>query len=207
MGLYRPDRATVPACVSCHSALQKKKVKLGDILGIRSYRLVYSEDVALGNEELNANLNPYITAHATFEQTLSAVQSGGQLPLDPSRTAWKEIQAISDIRVQSKTAEIEKKLHDLEESVDTLLDLETNSIPYRTARKKIISESNALRNLSHELVVFYQSIAKKKPGKHSTCGDFIRNFHIDHAYLSGFLYCPGCGQANPKNCHSFKSNH
>lgn len=77
MGLYRPDRATVPACVSCHSALQKKKVKLGDILGVRSYRLVYSEDIAMGNEELNANLNQYITAHATFKETLSAVQSGG----------------------------------------------------------------------------------------------------------------------------------
>jgi len=70
------------------------------------------------------------------------------------------MKAVSDIRVQSKTAEIEKKLHDLEQSVDTLLDLETNSIPYRTARQKIISESNALRNLSHELVVLYQSIAE-----------------------------------------------
>ena len=161
IGLYSPDKATASACISCHSAFQSKNLKLGDILGIRRYKLVYSEDIALGREELNATLNQYIIAHTTFQQTISAIKSGGQLPLDLSGTLWKEIPAVSDLKVQSKIVEIDMKFSDLEQTVNTLLNLETNSLPYRKARRKIISESTKLRNLSLELVVLYEIVAKR----------------------------------------------
>ncbi len=159
MALYSPDRATVTACANCHSALKKREVRMGDMLGIRRYKLLYSEDVALGNAELHATLNQYIAANWIFKQTLSAVQSGGELPLDPSRDLWNKIQPVSEVAFQNKTKVIEIQLAALEESVGKLLTLETDSLPYRKARWEISRRAEDLRNLSDELVTLYESIA------------------------------------------------
>lgn len=52
IGLYTSDRATIQACVNCHIALKGKQFKVGDMLGIRKFNLMFSEDVALGRSEL-----------------------------------------------------------------------------------------------------------------------------------------------------------
>ena len=158
--LYSADRATVPACVSCHSALQNKKVRVGDILGIRSYKLVYSEDIAMGNKELNATLNQYNSTNKRFKQTLKVAKSGGNFQRIQFGNDKVKFQGIRDPGAQNKMMEIEKVLQKLENSVNTFLTLETNSLAYRKARNEIISESNELRNKSEELVLIYQSIAE-----------------------------------------------
>ncbi len=159
--LYSADRATTTACVSCHSALQNKKVKLGDVLGIRSYKQVYSENIGLGNAELNVNLNQYVTAKTMFEFTLLVIKLGGEMPLDRNLSQWKKVHAIADADAQNKISEIENVFHELVEDVETILELETNSIPFRLARQDIIEKSNNLRDLSSELTNLYEKIAKK----------------------------------------------
>ncbi len=159
--LYSPDRATVSACVTCHSALQQKIIKAGDILGIRSYKLIYSENADQGKAELDANLNQYVIAKTMFEFTHWVIKLGGKFPLDRNLSKWKKIKAIPDANAQIKLLEIEKVYHALVESVDTLLNLETNSMPYRRARQEIVDQSNALRKLSSQLVDIYERVAKK----------------------------------------------
>jgi len=159
--LYSADRATATACASCHSALQNKNVKVGDILGIRSYKLDYAENIALGKAELNASLNQYDTTKTMFEFTLLVMKLGGEFPLDRNLSQWKKVKAIPDADSQNKILEIEKEFHVLVEAVETLLNLETSSMGYRRARQEIVAHSNTLRILSGDLVDLYELVAKK----------------------------------------------
>lgn len=157
---YRADRAAVPACASCHSALQNKKVKVGDILGVRSYSLAYSKDIYLGKEALNATLDQYESARKAFKQTLDVVKSGKKSRLDSFEKNLTNTQMTLDPRTQDKMMEIERILYELKSSIDSFIPLESDSLVYQKSRNKVISASNALGNKSEELVFIYQSIAK-----------------------------------------------
>ena len=160
IGLYSADKATAPACVSCHSTLQSKKINLGETLGIRHFKLVYSENIALGNKELNADLNEYIIAKSMFEMTLLVMKLGGEFPLDQNFSKWKKIAGIENERVQKKIVEIEHEFSQMVGSVEDLLNMEVNSSPYRLARQKIVQQSDILRTLSDDLIVLYGNLAK-----------------------------------------------
>ncbi|MBI4383848.1 MAG: bacteriohemerythrin [Nitrospinae bacterium] len=161
ISFYTTDKATVQACADCHSATLSKAFNVGDILGIRNYRVLYTADVAIGRSELTAGLDEYETAKKVFGQTLSAAKSGGQYPLDLAMTKFNTIPPIEDPQIQQKLAETEKEFSEVESSVTALLNAEVNSDPYRLAQQKILTGTNELRRLSDETVDLYDAIAGK----------------------------------------------
>lgn len=160
MGLYTTDKATTQGCVSCHSSLKNKPYKIGDILGIRKYLLVYSNDVSVGELELNADLESFNRSKRIFEQTLQAVQLGGKFPLDIFETQYKTISAVDHFEFQEKAASILERFNDFNKNLHTLLELEVDSIPYRKAQIEIIHLSDDLALKSNGLVNVFEKIAK-----------------------------------------------
>jgi hypothetical protein len=63
---YSADIATSDSCISCHMKVKNKPIKIGDILGIRTYRFNYAQNAKIGNFELNANLDDYKKAEKVF---------------------------------------------------------------------------------------------------------------------------------------------
>ena len=161
IGFYTADIATVKVCAGCHSKMMGKIFKVGDILGIRNYGLVFSGNVGVGNAELNATLKEYDTAKAIFGQTLVAVKSGGKYPADLAMKNHKTISAVDDAKFQSKTVEVEQKFKQFTGQVDKLLNATINSDPYREAQQSILINANTVRKLSNDLVGIYAAIASK----------------------------------------------
>ena len=163
--LYTKDMASVEACASCHTATLGKNFKVGDILGIRKYTLVYSDDIALGKSELEAGLGEYEASQKVFEKTLAAIKSGGEYPVNLEMKQFKTINAITDETIQKQITAVENKLNELKGNVDTLLASEVNSLLYRTAQQNILTGSNELREVSGNLVTEYSHIADKNQNR------------------------------------------
>ncbi|MCA9482736.1 MAG: HAMP domain-containing protein [Nitrospina sp.] len=161
IGLYTSDRATVPACANCHAALKGKKFEVGDMLGIRKFLLMFSEDVQLGHAELNPNLSEYQRAKDIFDRTILAVKDGGEYPLDLAMTSYKTVNAIPNDEIQNKIREVIRKFKEFVGHVNTLMSVEVNSLPYRKAQQDIVESSNNLRKLNDDLVDFYTKLANR----------------------------------------------
>ncbi len=157
VGMYTADRAVVPVCANCHSRMMGKDFKVGDMLGIRSYKTVFSENVAIGRAELSVQLDEYENAKKIFAQTLQAAKTGGEYPADLKMTEMARLQAIEDPDIQNIIISIEKQFEKFSRSVGSLVQSEVNSPPYRQAQVDIQNGSNELRGKSHELVSFYRT--------------------------------------------------
>ncbi len=168
IGLYTADNATVPVCASCHTKIKGKAFKVGDMLGIRSYRLVYSPDIAVGKYELNATLDEYNQAVNLFSATLSTASKGGKLSLDLKGTKVKKIKAIGNSEFQNKASEVQGKLGEFKDIVKTMLGSEVGSGPYRKAQATISTKANELRGVSSDLVNIFGAIAEKNQAKIQT---------------------------------------
>jgi hypothetical protein len=160
VALYSADIASVQACATCHTKLQKRKVSIGDILGIRKFVRVYSDDLAIGKAELGATMTEFDNAEKIFTTTLAAVKNGGNYPKNLSMTETATISAVTNPDVQSKISEVENQLGKLQHSTKAFLGAETNSLPYRIAKAEIVSGSNILRTLSDDLNTIYTNLAK-----------------------------------------------
>ena len=90
MAVYIPDKATVQACASCHTRLLGKPFQVGDILGIRQYKVIYSDNLALGKSDFSVSLTEYETARDIFEQTLKAARTGGAYPARPGNETFQK---------------------------------------------------------------------------------------------------------------------
>ena len=162
IGLYTADKAVVPVCASCHSAMKNgKQFKVGDVLGIRSYKLVFSSDIALGKSELNATVAEYESSKKIFSETLNAVKNGGKYALDLKMTKYREIEA-ADPDTQEKIHVVENQFQSYMKSVDTLINAEINSIPFRKAQAEILTGSNKLRKVSNDLVAVWGHRVEKE---------------------------------------------
>ncbi len=161
IGLYTADKATVPVCASCHTAIKGKPFKVGDMLGIRSYRLVYSPDISVGKSELNATLNEFNQGKGLFSSTLEAVSKGGKLSLDLKGTKHKTIKAVDHSEFSNKASQVKVKFNEFQNIVKTMLNSEVGSGPYRKAQATISTKANELRGLSSELVDIFSGIAEK----------------------------------------------
>ena len=157
VGMYTADLAVVPVCASCHSKMMGKDFKVGDMLGIRSYKTVFSEDIAIGKAELHVQLDEYENAKKVFTQTLQAAKSGGEYPANLEMTKTARLEAIEDPDVRNLITVIEKQFAKFSRSVDSLVKSEVNSPPYRKAQVDIQTGSNELRRESHELVSLYRT--------------------------------------------------
>jgi len=158
---YTTDRATVNACVSCHVKYQGVGIRVGDILGLRRFDILFSEDIDLGREVLNANLNEYEQDKKIFAETLMAVKNGGQYPLDLKLQQMGVLDRIDDTDAQAKIAEIENSFADFQNIVADLLAAKPGSSQYRQAFNGVMHQSNRLRKLSNDLVAIYTAIANQ----------------------------------------------
>jgi methyl-accepting chemotaxis protein len=162
--LYSADRATVQACVSCHMALTGRKFQIGDILGIRKYKLIFANDVEVGRSELYATLDEYKTAQQIFAQTLNAVMAGGSYPTDLKMTNTNLIERIDDPTVQTNAFIVDKKFKEFQGEVSALVESEVNSDQYRKSKMNLLRQANELRGLSDKLLVSYTTFAGKGQG-------------------------------------------
>ena len=156
VGMYTADIATVPACASCHTKRMGTPFKVGDMLGIRYYKTVFSDDIAVGKAELNAQLDEYKTASKIFTQTLHAAKAGGEYPADLSMKSMKSMEPIDAPKFQNMISQIEVKFREFSQSVRDMVDSEINSNEYRKAQVNILKQSNELRGLSNDLTVIYE---------------------------------------------------
>lgn len=161
VGLYTPDKATLEVCAGCHAKLMGKNFAVGDILGIRSYRLVFSQDLAVGQSELNASLVEFETAKKMFGETLNAFKAGGKYPMDFQMTNYKATPPIESPEFQKKILLVEQKFNEVVSLVSSLLNSEVNSDPYRLAQQGIVTSTNELRKGSNDLVEIFGGIADK----------------------------------------------
>ncbi len=163
IGLYTADKAVVPVCASCHSSMKNgKPFKVGDILGIRSYKLVFSEDIGLGKAELNATVDEYESAKKIFSETLMAVKNGGKYPTDLNMKTYREVEAALEADTQQKIGLVEKQFKSYSGAVDTLINSEVNSIPFRKAQLEILTGSNKLRSVSNDLVLVWGELVENE---------------------------------------------
>ncbi len=161
VGFYTADKATTTACASCHSQIRNTTVKIGDTLGIRKYQVVYAENVAVGRFELDAGLDEYETAKKIYQQTLMAIKSGGEYPLDMAATTMHRIDPIRDLKIIETIKETEYKLQEFSSTIGQLVNLSFSHPVFREAALKIVKDTDELLNLSNDLVNRYTEIANR----------------------------------------------
>jgi len=161
---YTADIATVEVCASCHSRLQNKTVEIGDMLGIRRFKMFFASDVALGKADINPTLKEYNIAKTIFTKTLAAMKSGGDYPADLNMTTTRHVDALQSGEAQAKISEIESLMSKFLSIVETVkLDIAGEKL--RNARREILTTSNKLRKLSNDLVTIYTAIASKNQAR------------------------------------------
>ncbi len=158
---YTPDVATVADCASCHSKIKGMAFQVGDMLGIRKFKLLFSNDIAIGQARLNPKLDEYEKAKTLFTNTLSAMNSDGKYPLDLKLKKTQAIIGITDNFVQTKIDEIENLFSQFTRKVDAILSSEVGSDDFFQLNLNIVDKSNELRKLSNELVDIYTNISNK----------------------------------------------
>jgi signal transduction histidine kinase len=159
LNFYTADTATDDTCITCHTKITGIDYELGDVLGIREYKIIFSDDIALGKSELSPSLSPYKNAVKIFLKTIIAMKIGGDYPLDLAMTATKTIQAIDYPKVQQKIVEIEDEFGEVSRSVTLLLSSGADSVPYRIARRDVVVQTQKLMELNNDLVTIYTAIA------------------------------------------------
>jgi methyl-accepting chemotaxis protein len=150
--LVQPQTLSIQQKVYGAIATLSLLFKVGDMLGIRRYKTLYSNDMVTGRAELNASLGEYETAKNIFEQTLSAAKVGGEYPLDLKMSKMARMEAIEDNEIQKTINHLESEFKVYTRDIESLVTAEVNSEPYRKAQARIISESNKLRAESNDLV-------------------------------------------------------
>ena len=150
--VYTADIATVQVCADCHTKRMGMDFKVGDMLGIRRYKTLFSSNAVVGKAELNASLNEYETARKIFAQTLQAAKVGGQYPLDLEMKKMARMEAIEHDEIQKHIVTLESEFSRYVQHVKDLVNAEVNSEAYRKAQSEINLESNKLRYESNGLV-------------------------------------------------------
>jgi methyl-accepting chemotaxis protein len=157
---YTADTATVKGCADCHTKMTSQTFKTGDLLGIRRYDVHFADDIALGRNELNANLTEYDMAKKIFGETITAMQQGGKYPINLKATEYKEAAPITNPDAQNKMQEIVEEFTRLTTTVDTMTQSEVGSMEFRQSQQTILTSSNTLLALSQNLVTIYAGITQ-----------------------------------------------
>ncbi|MDH5477187.1 MAG: methyl-accepting chemotaxis protein [Nitrospinota bacterium] len=164
---YTPDKATVEACATCHEDLKGGDLKVGDVLGIRKFEILFASDAATGRTQLNPTTDEYENAAKTFTDTLNAMKNGGEFPTDLSMTTFKRVSAINEKRAQEKLGEIEIQLKAFK-NVARVLMTSNDENEIQKATVNIGAEANLLRRQSDELVAIYTEISSRNQAEIKT---------------------------------------
>jgi len=159
---YTADIATVEDCAACHTQLENKPHELGDLLGIRRYEILFSNDVAAARKALHPSLEEYQKAEEVFKLTLNAVKNGGQYPIDLDLTEYGNVPAIVSPKMHKTIGEIEGILHGFTKSIEVLTVGGLVAADRYKAIDSVLTNSNKLRKHSDLLVVQYTNSAIQK---------------------------------------------
>jgi len=156
---YTSDNAVVEGCASCHTAMKGKTFKVGDMLGIRRFSILFTDNVVQGRARLNPSLEEYKVASALFTQTLNALKSGGEYPTDLKMTTFKPYAGNDDPVIQAKITEVEGLMAQFTRSVTALTTAKLGSDAYWQAQYDVSNNANKLLNTSNELTTQLSAIA------------------------------------------------
>ncbi len=152
---YAADIAMVQECVDCHIAMEGRSYKVGDMLGIRRYRVPFAPTMASGQRLLNPSLMEYETAKTIFVETLSSMRSGGKYPTDLMRKNFRNISAIDDQQAQDLMSNVAAVFVIVEETVGKII----SGIAAQDQVLKLSKQANKLSTASQALVMRYGEIA------------------------------------------------
>ena len=157
---YTADKAVLEGCASCHTKMKGQTYKVGDLLGIRRYSLLFSDDIALGYSRLKPSLDEYETAATIFTQTLATFVSGGEYPANLKMTKYKMNQGSDDPAIREIVSTIEISLAKFNQSVKTLTTSDIGSNQYWQAQQSMPVIANKLRKVSNDLTQHITSNAR-----------------------------------------------
>lgn len=156
---YTADLADVKGCADCHAKLKKTAFNVGDMLGIRQFKLLFSEDIAAGKARLNPSKTEYYAIHAMFTQTLSIMEDGGRYAIDATMEGYKPFSGLTDKAMLAKISEIKEALSTFDDAVVSLEKSAVGSNEFWKAQQMVQTVSNALRAQSNDLVNMFTEIA------------------------------------------------
>jgi len=163
LNYYTADTATVQACASCHTQMEGIDYKIGDILGIRHYRIHFSDNIAAARQVLSPKIDEFAAAKKIFVETLSAMKSGGRYPTDLAMKNYVEVEPIDDDGIQSLIVKAEEKFASLNAVTERII----AGVDRKNRQADInltMVLSNELRGASNALVAYYtnQSNARQE---------------------------------------------
>ncbi|MAG98296.1 MAG: hypothetical protein CMM08_16605 [Rhodospirillaceae bacterium] len=161
LNFYTPDRAVVQGCANCHTTMEGRPYKVGDLLGIRKYKIHLSKSGPLGEKMLDPSLVEYETAKNIFTKTLVAMKQGGKYPTDLALKNYATVPAIADRASQEIITVIEAKFVEMENVVGTVLKADNSESRFESVMA-MLSVSNQLRKVSNDLVVQYTKVANEQ---------------------------------------------
>lgn len=158
LAFYTADLAVAKGCADCHTAMEGRPYKVGDMLGIRRFDVAFAKTAALGKQLLNPSLTEYEMAKTIFLESLAAMKSGGKYPVDLARKNFAETLAISDSQSQEIIGQIEVKAASFIGTVQKVL-TESNPAERAIEVNATLRLSNELRKVSNDLVLRYAEVA------------------------------------------------
>ncbi len=161
LNFYTPDTAIVQGCASCHTEIKGQPFQIGDLLGIRKYRVHLSKNGPLGEKMLTPSLGEYEAAKKIFSETLNAMKAGGEYPTDLGMKNYNATEALPDEKSQEIIKSVELKFNELTGIIEKVMI--SNDSESRFANVTVmLKTSNQLRKISNDLVVQYNSYANKQ---------------------------------------------
>jgi len=156
---YTADNAVVEGCANCHTAMKGTPFKVGDMLGIRRFTILFSDNIVQGKARLNPSLEEYKTAAAVFTQTLEALKSGGEYPANLEMTEFNSYEGNDDPAIQANISKIEGIMKSFTDSVTTLTTAKIGSDDYWQAQYDVPNNANKLLRLSNKLTTQFAQVA------------------------------------------------
>ncbi len=162
---YSADIATVQACVDCHNTMKNTRFKVGDMLGIRKYRIFYSKDEKLAKSVLKPSDKELIEAKQAFQKTLDIIQKGGNVSaIQHNKKQQVYLKPLTDTAMKNQLTKIQTEFEQYLKTIDALFLVKANSDTMQQLIIKLLAQSNSLMISSDQLVKMYTALA----GKHQS---------------------------------------
>jgi methyl-accepting chemotaxis protein len=107
LAFYTADTASIQGCANCHTKISGKRFKLGDMLGIRKFKILYSDNAKAGLLKLHPSPDLWNSAKDIFLETVSAMKNGGKYRVNLESNKYESINAINDANILERISEME----------------------------------------------------------------------------------------------------
>ncbi len=158
LAFYTADLAVAKGCADCHTKMEGRPYKVGDMLGIRRFEVAFAKTVPLGKRLLSPSLDEYKMAKTIFSESLLAMKAGGKYSTDLARKNFVETQPIDDAEAQEIIGQVETKAASFFATVQKVLNA-SDAADRAVEVSAMMTLSNDLRKVSNDLVVRYANLA------------------------------------------------